>query len=71
MRKRCKHWVGRRALQLKAAYHEMDSPFVPCREEDDYQKGLAVLLVKVLRRPEVQSVVAADLLALLKALSHV
>lgn len=49
----------------------MDSPFVQCLEEDDYQKRLAVLLAEVRSRPEVPSAVANDLLALLEYLSQV
>lgn len=41
-----------------------ESPFARCREKDDYQKILAVLLADVQHRPKVPNVVAIDLLAL-------
>lgn len=49
----------------------MDSPFVRCREEDDYQHRLVVLLVEVCRHPEVLGVVADDPLTLLEDLCQV
>lgn len=41
----------------------MDSPIVRCREEDEYQKKMAILLAEIRRSSDVQSVVAIDLLA--------
>lgn len=65
-----KHWDGHGALQQKAPCQKINSPFFRCREEDDYQKSLAVLLAEVQRRLEVPSVVAIDVLALPEDLSQ-
>lgn len=70
-RKLWKHCGSRRALPLKAACQQIDSHFVCCRGEDDYQKGLAVLLAEVRRRPKVPSLVAFDLLEIQEVLSEI
>lgn len=62
--KRLKHCGGRGALELQAACQKVVSPFVRCREKDDYQKGLETLLAEVRRRPKVPSVVTIAALEL-------
>lgn len=55
---------GHGSLHLQVDYQKMDSPFVRCAEEDDYQKMLATLLADVNRRLEVPNVPAVILLVL-------
>lgn len=69
-RKRWKHWDGRDASTLKAECREMDSPFVRCREEDDYQQRLEALLAEVRDRFTVPTLVATDLFCLAEDLCH-
>lgn len=63
-RKHLKHWGSRGALHLKTVCQELNSPFLRCREKDNYQKRLADLLAEICRRSEEPSVVAVDQLAL-------
>lgn len=51
-------------MRLKTTCQEMDSPFVRCREKEDHQKRLMVLLAEARCLPEVPSVVTGDILAL-------
>lgn len=56
-----KHWGGRNASGSQVACSEIDSLFVRCRKEGDYQRRLAGLLANVRRQPEVLTLVAIDL----------
>lgn len=68
--KRWESWVGRGASGLRAARSELDSPFVRCREADEYQRLLAGLLADVRCLPGVPTLVATDLFVFIEDLKR-
>lgn len=57
-------------LTLNTARREVDSRILCCQEEIEYQQRLWALLAKLCRRPNIQTVVATNLLCLLKVFRH-
>lgn len=69
-RERWKKWGEHGAVKLLVASDEIESPSVSCREDDGYQRLLALLLAEVRRRPERSTAVSPDLWAFRKHFVH-
>lgn len=57
-------------MTVKTACGEMESQFVRCREENEYQQLLAALLAEMHRQPTVSTVMAMYLLCIPENLGH-
>lgn len=70
-RKRWKHCSGHSASTQTAECREINSPFVQCCKEDEYQQKLTGLLAEVRHRLAVPTLVAVDFLSLAEDFGHV